>query len=55
MCIRRAKYVRKQQDSVNKHDSIKVAPCLTGMLPRALTDASLLIGQLHEAAFSGIT
>lgn len=41
-CIRRAKYVRKQQDPLNKHDGIKVAPVLPVMLPRAIADASLL-------------
>ena len=40
--IRRAKYVRKQQDPLNKSDGIKVAPVLPVMLPRAIADASLL-------------
>ena len=40
--IRRAKYVRKQQDPTNKSDGIKVAPVLPVMLPRAIADASLL-------------
>ena len=41
-CIRRAKYVRKHQDPLNKSDGIKVAPVLPVMLPRAIADASLL-------------
>lgn len=41
-CIRRAKYVRKQQDPLDKSDGIKVAPVLPVMLPRAIADASLL-------------
>lgn len=40
--IRRAKYVRRQQDPMNKSDGIKVAPVLPVMLPRAIADASLL-------------
>ena len=40
--IRRAKYVRKEQDPQNKSDGITVAPVLPVMLPRAIADASLL-------------
>lgn len=40
--IRRAKYVRKQQDPLSKSDGIKVAPVLPVMLPRAIADSSLL-------------
>lgn len=40
--IRRAKYVRKQQDPLNKTNGITVAPVLPVMLPRAIADASLL-------------
>ena len=40
--IRRAKYVRKQQDPLDKSNGIKVSPVLPVMLPRAIADASLL-------------
>lgn len=40
--IRRAKYVRKQQNPLNKSEGIKVAPVLPVMLPRAIADSSLL-------------